>query len=134
MDIRLLDDEIAAQLAKVRFDNYVMRFAFDNLKEKDAVLKGIEILKRHGLINTSRHLPIFYVYLDSDADYDSAYERVMILREIGVCPYVMPNQHCVRTRRMKDLIRWCNGKQLLWTMKLEEYDWDWTTKHRKGLV
>lgn len=118
MDIRLLDSEIAKQLKKLHFKGF-MKFAFDNINELDSVLDGINILRRNGI--NPRHKVMFYVYCNDDNSYDDALRRAKILKNNNVSAFIMYNKDNVRTKRIKDLQRWCNRPMIFWTCDIDEY-------------
>jgi hypothetical protein len=119
MDIRLLTPEIAAQLKRLRWWR-PMHFAFDDIRSKDAVLKGLDILTAAG-IDTKRDVSI-YVYCHDDAHYEDAVERCRILKAARATPYVMCNIDRPRTKRMRQLQRWTARPHLFWSCDIDEYD------------
>ena len=74
LDIRLMDDDIASALSSLNPIND-WKFAFDMMSYKDSVLRGIRILRDHG-IDVKRKC-IFYVYLDSDADVARNFDKIL---------------------------------------------------------
>ena len=118
LDLRLMTDEVAERIAELKPAGY-WHFAFDSLAYREAVERGIGMLKRAG-VNT-RHLANFYVYMDNDADYDSALTRCRILRGLDCLPYIMVNRDAPRTQRMTDLKRWTRP-QIFFTTEYGQYD------------
>lgn len=118
LDIRLVDDDIAKRLHEMCYINTI-KFAFDSMGVKDAVTKGIECLKRNGVAVRSRCL--FYVYVHDDDAFEDAYQRCMILKELGATPYPMLNQDVKQSQRNKDLKRWCRP-WLFWISDLKDYE------------
>ena len=103
LDIRLVDNDIAKRLSELRpIRNW--HFAFDSLNYKDDVIKGIGILNRNGV--NLRHDSNWYVYLHNDSQFEDALERITILKEQNVLPYLMINPESKKTRRMSDLKRY----------------------------
>lgn len=119
MDIRLLTPEIAAQFKRLTWWR-PMHFAFDDMRSKDAVLSGLEILKDAG-IDTKRDVST-YVYCHDDAHYDDAVERCRILKSARATPYVMCNIDRPRTKRMRQLQRWTARPHLFWSFDIADYD------------
>lgn len=117
LDIRLVDDEIAQHLSRLKPIN-CWKFAFDNIDYKDAVLKGIDILNANGV--NVRSKVMFYVYVHDDDHVDDALERCRILKEHGATPYIMLNQDVKHTKRMKDLKRWCRP-WIFWSIDFVDY-------------
>lgn len=104
-DIRLLDYDIAIRLKKINHYKPI-HFAFDSFSYYNELLKGVKILKE--LKFSLRSKIIFYVYCDSDNDFDDALERVMIIKEINSIPLLMINHENNISSRMKRLYRYCN--------------------------
>ena len=117
LDIRLVDDLVAEQLHRL-YPITCWKFAFDNMNYKDHVIEGIEILKRNGI--NVRNQVMFYVYVDSDEDFDDALKRCKILKACGTTPYIMLNQDVEHTKRMKDLKRWCRP-WIFWSIDYGDY-------------
>lgn len=117
LDVRLLDDEIAERLSMMRTIT-CWKFAYDSTAYTKSVLNGIEILKNAGI--NLRNNVMFYVYCDSDDQYEDAVSRCKTLKEHGVTPYVMLNLDVQHSKRMKDLKRWCRP-WICWSIDPEQY-------------
>jgi len=145
LDIRLVDQEVARQLARTRyFDDQFRRrrlyFAFDSPDYEDAVIEGIRLLKRYGI--PPRHL-MFYVLVgfgirpdDYTWDYflSHDYYRLKLLCDLGVLPYIMlynDRQDIPLLRRFK---RWACQPRLYKSVPWEKYQPDYSFKKwRKGM-
>jgi len=115
MDIRILTPEIAERVKELKL-NGVLHFAFDNLKDEDAVLRGIETLKNAG-INIRRNVA-FYVLTGFNTTIEEDIYRCNLLKQNNTNAFVMqyiPNQ------MTKQLARWANRKWLYWACEFEEY-------------
>lgn len=117
LDIRLVDDEIAQHLSRLKPIN-CWKFAFDNINYKESVLKGIDILNANGV--NVRQKVMFYVYVNDDDSFEDALERCRILKEHGATPYIMLNQDVKHTKRMKNLKRWCRP-WIFWSIDFKDY-------------
>ena len=122
LDARLMDEEVAALLAKIK-PMSCFCFAFDSLKYKKDVIHTIDLLKSAGV--NIRHKVQFYVYCDNDTlgeyGFNSALERCRILKEEGTNPYVMLNIDTTPSVQMKHLKRWANRKHIFWTCDFNDY-------------
>lgn len=117
LDIRLLDDEKAALLKAMHISEPT--FAFDQIESEPAVLRGIEILKKHG-INRS----IFYVLTGFNSTWEEDYYRVNRLRELGQRVYVMPynrEELFKKDKRNQHLFNWANARMIFATTSYDEY-------------
>lgn len=122
LDIRLLDDELASLIARVK-PLKKLDFAFDSMRYKSAVYRGIQLLKIHGV--DVRGKVQFYVYCDRSVTgqygIESAIKRCQILKAQGTNAYVMLNIDQAPTQDMKNLKRWANRKQLYWSIDFKDY-------------
>jgi hypothetical protein len=105
MDIRLLTDEIAEQLHRIKFVQQQMRFAWDRVEMEPIVKAGIEMLKDHG-INTKRNVQFFVLSGYGDVPFCKDVYRCNKLKEFGALPYVMPYEG--GTPMIRALARWAN--------------------------
>ena len=117
LDIRLIDDETARNLSKLKPIN-CWKFAFDDMTYKSEVERGIKILNDNGV--SVRNSVMFYVYCDGDQHFNDALERCKILKKCGATPYIMLNQNTEHTERMKDLKRWCRP-WIFWSTDFQNY-------------
>jgi len=117
LDIRLLTEEMAYQLAHTKYYNWTFKirglhFAFDDMRYEEDVWKGIDLLENAG-INLAHCL--FYVLIGYNTTEDQDLYRIRSLYERGVHPYVMPyNKH------KSHLTRWVNRRYYQW-VKWEDY-------------
>lgn len=118
LDVRLLDSEIAGRLAILRpFKPW--KFAFDDMKVKDHVLRGIDLLRDAGI--DLKHKVEFYVYCHGQEQVSDAVERCNILKKNGTSAYSMCNMDHPLTSDMKKLKRWTRP-QIFWTIDYEQYE------------
>ena len=115
MDIRLLTDEIADQIHRIKFIDGQMRFAWDRVDMEDIVKSGIEMLKDHK-INVRRNVSFFVLsgYTNPKTGIPVPFckdvYRCNRLKQMGVMPYVMPWEG--GTPLVKALARWANRRTL----------------------
>lgn len=125
MDIRLLTDEIAEQLAHIRFVDGRIHFAWDRIGLEDRVKAGIEMLRDHG-INVRRNLA-FYVLVgyhepgQSPDPFCKDLYRCNNLREWGVRAFAMPYNE-EKTFLISSLVRWAGRPGAYWKVPFWQYD------------
>lgn len=119
LDIRLLDEAVAMQLADVKF-HAGYRFAFDNSNMAKLIKEKCELLKSFG-INIRSNVS-FYVYLDSDEMYDDAVWRCRYLKELKTNSFVQYNIDKKPTKRVNDLRRWSNRRWAFWSCDIADYN------------
>ena len=82
LDARLYDEEKAKLLSKINLDP--VRFAFDDIKQEDAVLKAIRIAKKY----SDREIRIYVLYNFNDTPEDF-YHRINLLNKEKVTAFPM---------------------------------------------
>lgn len=87
LDIRLIDDEKAQLLSRVRlWKGYRLRFAWDSIALEQDVVKGIGILTKY----MKPWKLMFYVLIGYDTTEDEDLYRVEMLKSMGIRSFVMP--------------------------------------------
>lgn len=119
LDIRLLDSDVAHRLKELQTFKSIF-FAWDNIDDEMIVRKKIELLKDAGI--NMRGDVVFYVYCASNDDYDSTVYRCRVLKSLNTNPFVMFNIDETPTKKVNELRRWANRKQLFWSCDIAEYD------------
>lgn len=115
MDIRLLNDEIATQLERIKWSGTI-KFAFDDIKHEKHILRGIEILKQHGF--NIRSQIQFYVLVGYDSTIEQDKYRCRLLKDNGTNAFVMKYKETPWT---KHIARWANLKWIYWKVDIDEY-------------
>lgn len=114
LDIRLLNNDMAALLAKVSLWKQI-HFAWDHISHEQAVRRGIALLQKH--MPLSRIM--FYVLIGFDSSPEEDLYRVETLRSLNVDSFAMPfDKH---DRYQKDFARWVNRKAVFNTCSWHEY-------------
>lgn len=126
LDVRLIDPEIAEKIADLKPIS-IWRIAFDNMAYKDALIRGVNHLIKAGV--DVRHKVQSYVYVDSDKDFLDALNRCDILRNLGICPFIMLNRDAKRTQRLTNLKRWARP-WIFFSIPFE----DFSTDYKAGVV
>lgn len=109
-DIRLLTEHRARRLREISHAKRVVHFAWDNIHDEKAVIKGLEILKNVGF--DLHHEITIYVLCGYNTTFEQDLYRVTKLRELGVGAYVMPYHK--KDRRINKLARWTNRAWSYW--------------------
>ena len=101
LDIRLIDDEKAKLLSKVKLWKQI-RFAWDSMDTEQEVLAGIAILTKYML----PYRLMFYVLIGWDTTEDEDLYRVEMLKSLGIRSFVMPYDR--NSEYQRDFARWVN--------------------------
>lgn len=121
LDIRRLDESVAKLLLKMKVHRGIF-FAWDHIEDEKIIKEKIQLLKDSGFKKSKlRNEVQFYVYVDSDSEYDSGVYRCRELKTLGCNPFVMYNINNKPTPRIQKLRRWANKKQLFWSIDIDEY-------------
>lgn len=92
LDIRLMTEEIANLLVELKVNDWHFRkralhFAFDDPRFEKYVRDGVALLVDAGFTPSSL---MFYVLVGFNTTKEQDIERVRILKELGVKPFIMP--------------------------------------------
>lgn len=82
-DLRLLDDEKAIALKRTKFDKQV-HFAWDLMKDEQAIRQGLHLAKEHKLN------AMVYVLIGYDTTREEDLHRCQVINDMGFDPYPMP--------------------------------------------
>jgi hypothetical protein len=115
LDIRLITEEKAQMLSKVdyrddQFKTKRIYFAWDNIKDEEFIIKGLNILISSGI--KPQHIMV-YVLVGFNSTFDEDMYRTQKLIDIGVKPFIMQfNRNSTKKRDPKliDLARWINKR------------------------
>ncbi|MHB8101700.1 MAG: hypothetical protein ACYDEF_05895 [Methanosarcina sp.] len=121
LDIRLLDMEIAKRLLEMRTHGMV-NFAWDHIEDEAVIKEKIQLLRDAGFSNNKLRAKVqFYVYVDSDEEYESGLYRCNELKKLSCNAFVMYNTENENTRRIKALQRWSIRKGIFWQFEVCDY-------------
>lgn len=99
MDARAVDDEIAQRIKELKIKG-VPKFAFDNIKDKDRIVKGMDVLNNNGVKGS------FYVYCNDESQIEDAILRKDLIQKHGHDWHIMTNKEAPQTKRFKRFKRW----------------------------
>lgn len=121
LNIRKITEEQAACLAHIKYTNSkfnqkYLTFAWDNYKDKKLVLNGIDICEKAGIPASKMQ---FFVLIGFATTPEQDMERVMMLRDLGAMPFVMPYNK--KDPYQKAFARWVNHRATFKSCTWEEY-------------
>lgn len=136
LDARLMDDEFAKLLSKVKWLDGIIRFGCDTHKQIDDCERAIELLEKYGF----KGKVFLYTMIGNTrgGDIVECYERInhwrkrLIERRTshnGRCetlPYAQPYRNPLNVSHQvplwqKDMAQWCNKKQLFTTVDFPDF-------------
>jgi len=104
LDFRLLTEEIWNELNKLKHLNEI-RFAFDYIQYKDKVIEKLELMKKVGLKDWKTR---WYVYVGEKDNFDTVFERLMILKKYKQGAYVMRDEKVYNVPEFVALAQYAN--------------------------
>lgn len=126
LDIRLLNEEKADMLSKSKYHGDFL-FAFDQLEDKNLVIKKLKIWKRYTQKTTKLYLFCGYKISDDESfikDILDLFERIQILMSFGCLGYVMRHEDYLNHPLCNiyvQIARWCNQPQFYKKMSFKEF-------------
>jgi len=115
LDIRLLDNKSANLLKKLKVKPE-LRFAFDDIKIENEVIKGLKILKKNGI-----NRAMWYVLVGFNSTIKDDLYRLQLLKENGQHTYVMRYKTCRGKKIYNDLAAWASQPQFFKSMTFERF-------------
>ena len=106
-DARLLTIENIEAIKRIRLNK--IHFAWDLMKNTDAIIAGLNLWKRHGN-KVSGSYGMVYVLVNFDTTMEENLYRIYTLRDMGFDPYVMVYDKPNAPVEIRHLQRWCNSK------------------------
>jgi hypothetical protein len=125
LDIRLVTEELAHKLAKVRFWNLKhsgqqVTFAYDAVEMENLVRKGVSLLHEAGIGLWQLQ---FFVLCGFNTTLEEDLYRIDVIRSLGADPYVMPYRDPETgtvKKELRHLARWVN-KRIYKSCKWDDY-------------
>jgi len=117
MDIRLIDEETAEQLTKIRHHGPFI-FAWDHPRDEEKVRRGIQCLRDAG--NNGKYT--FYVLANYDTTLEEDRHRIDVLESLNCRPYVMCYDEKNADPIYDQLRRWCNFDPVRKSCTFEKFD------------
>lgn len=127
LDIRLMDEEKAAMLEKVKTSE--IHFAWDRYEDKEDIVKRFKIYAQSRRRAPKGHSAIVFTIVNFSTTLEQDLDRIYTLREIGLWPYVMIYDKEHASLEHRRLAGWVNNRQIFATCdRFENFD----PSHRKG--
>lgn len=106
LDARFITAEIAELLKQVKKKR--VHFAFDYMKNEQAILKGLEIYKN--IVGGEDIRRIVYILTNFNTTIEQDLYRVHKVQELGYLPDIRVYRKNTAPQVTKDLQRWCNNR------------------------
>lgn len=108
LDARLMTEAKADALGEIKVKE--IHFAWDDYKQGDAVLRGLEIYNKHAKRKPHGHNCIVYTLVNFDTTLEQDLERIYTLRSLGFWAYVMVYNKPESAPIYRKLQRWVNNR------------------------
>ena len=121
LNIRIITEEQAHALASVRFrnkkgDRSIASFAWDRMRDEKLIRRGVKRLEGAGIKPWQMQ---FFVLIGYDTDMEQDLHRVLLLRDLGADPFVMPFDRS--DQYQKSFTRWVNHRAIFNTVTWADY-------------
>jgi hypothetical protein len=108
LDARLLNADNTNLINQIKLKE--IHFAWDYMKEEQAVLKGLNLYKQMATHKPHGHYGTVYCLCNYDTSMEENLYRIYALRDMGYDPYVMIYDKPNAPSEIRHLQRWCNNK------------------------
>ena len=115
LDVRLLNDENTEILSQLKIKPEP-RFAFDTIKDEPWVLRGIDLMHKHGIKRA-----LWYVLVGFNTTWEQDMYRINLLKKLKQRPYIMRFKTVSHDRKYADLASWVNQYQFFSSMTYERF-------------
>lgn len=123
LDARLLTPRNIDAINAIRVKD--IHFAWDYMKESEAVLKGLRLYRDRAGRKVHGDWGTVYVLTNHGTTMDENLYRVKTLIDLGYCPYIMIFDKPNAPKEIKDLQRWCNRFVYKSEPDFYKYDPNW---------
>lgn len=117
LDARFVTEEIANALTKIKIKR--IHFAFDFMKNEEAIKRGLKIYKRVSGISDSK--AIVYMLTNYDTTIEQDLYRLQVIKELGYMPDVRIYRKPTAPQVLRDLQHWCNNRILYRTCDFMDF-------------
>lgn len=116
LDARFMTEEVACYLKKIKIDT--VHFAFDFMKNEKAIVRGLNIYRKHFKQNDKDSV---YILTNFDTTIDEDLYRVKKVQEAGLLPDIRIYRKETAPRILRDLQRWCNNRIIYKSCEFMDY-------------
>ncbi len=109
-DCRLLTPEKIDAINHLKLKD--IHFAWDYMKETDAVLQGLNLYKEMATRRPHGQYATVYMLVNYDTTMEEDLFRIYTLRDMGYDPYVMIYDKPHAPQEIRLLQRWCNNRMI----------------------
>lgn len=119
LDARFINEEVAYKLLEMKNRLETVHFAFDFMKNEDAIIKGLKLA--HDVIGFDDRKATVYMLTNYDTTLKEDIYRIRMIQESGYQPDVRIYRKATAPRYLIDLQRWCNSRILYRSTDIMDY-------------
>lgn len=121
LDCRLLTEQNIEAINQLKLKE--IHFAWDYMKETDAVLRGLKLYAERAARTPHGRFATVYCLTNFNTTMEENLQRIYTLRDMGYDPYVMIYDKPSAPREIRLLQRWCNNHLIFRSQPdFEKYD------------
>lgn len=121
LDARLLTPKNIEDIKRIKIKE--IHFAWDLMENSEAILKGLNLWKKHGKKTRHGAWGAVYVLVNFNTTMEDNLYRIDTLNSMGFDPYVMIYDKPNAPQEIRLLQRWCNNKVIFKSCpRFEDYD------------
>lgn len=117
LDARFMTDEVAEVLKRIKIR--LVHFAFDEMKNEERLLKGLEVYRR--AFPNERQKAIVYILTNYNTTIEEDLYRVRKVQELGLLPDVRIYRKPTAPQVVKDLQGWCSNRRIYRSCDFMDY-------------
>ena len=118
LDARLIDRNVAKMLSKIKWHKPI-RLSCDTSAQIPVIKRAVKLLREE---NATPKDYMVYVLL---RELEDSYYRINEMKKLRVEPFAQPFRDYDRNTKIpqwqKDMARWCNRREALWSMDFKDY-------------
>lgn len=107
-DCRLLTTEVIGAINRLKLKE--IHFAWDYMKESEAVLRGLQLYTEYAIHKPHGQFGTVYTLTNYDTTMEENLYRIYTLRDMGFDSYVMIYDKPNAPQEIRDLQNWCNNR------------------------
>lgn len=119
-DARLLTEQNIDAIKRIKIKE--IHFAWDLMKNSEAILKGLNLWKEHGKKDRHGSWGTVYVLTNFNTSMEENLYRIYTLVDMGFLPDVRIYDKPNAPREVRLLQRWCNNRVIFKSCRFEDYD------------
>lgn len=119
LDARFLTEEVAYKLLEMKNRIEYLHFAFDFMKNEQAIIKGLKLA--HDVLGLNDRKATVYMLTNYDTTLEEDLYRVRMIQSCGFQPDIRVYRKGTQPQYITDLQRWCNSRFIYRSCDILDY-------------